>query len=181
VLFAGRLNARKGVQDLIEAFSMLRDIPRARLVLAGSTSDSRYVGELKSVVARLGLNDAVEFRGALGVKDFKAALSACTCLVLPSYQETAPMVIQEAMASGAPVIATNICGMPYQVNHGTTGYLFPPGRTAILAEYLRSLLTQPELCRTLGAAAKERAEAEYRSTSVAARTRDVYLRVLAGR
>ena len=181
VLFAGRLNARKGVQDLIQSFSVLRDIPSARLVLAGSTSDSRYVSELEAQVARLRLTEAVEFRGALSLTDFKSALSECTCLVLPSYQETAPMVIQEAMASGAPVVATNICGMPYQVDHGNTGYLFTPGRTDTLADHLKSLLTQPELCRALGAAGKEKAEAEYRSTSVAARTRDVYLRVLAGR
>ena len=178
VLFAGRLNARKGVKDLVQALPRLRDIPETKLVLAGSTSDSQYVGDLKAEIGRLGLTSVVEFRGTLSPPEFMQALSECACLVLPSYQETAPMVIQEAMACGVPVVATNICGIPYQVDHGKTGYLFPPGNIEALADKLRLLLTQPALRQEFGAAAKQKAETEYRATSVAARTRDVYLNML---
>jgi glycosyltransferase involved in cell wall biosynthesis len=180
VLFAGRLNARKGVLDLVDAISRLKDIPESRLVLAGSTSDSQYVAGLRSRIASLSLTSRVDFRGSLEPAAFMQALSECSCLVLPAYQETAPMVIQEAMACGVPVISTDICGMPYQVAHGKTGYLFPPGNIDTLADKLRMLLTQATLRQEFGAAAKEKAEKEYRSSSVAALTRDVYLRMLSG-
>lgn len=178
VLFAGRLIARKGVKDLIQAMSRLRDIPEVRLVLAGSTSDSQYVAELKSQIDSLGWTSSVDFCGTLEPAAFMRALSECSCLVLPAYQETAPMVIQEAMACGVPVIATDICGIPYQVEHNQTGYLFPPGDVDALAENLRLLLTQDTLRQEFGAAARKKADSEYRSTSVAARTRDVYLNML---
>lgn len=178
VLFAGRVKKLKGVTDLVHAMSFLTDFSDVRLVLAGSTADREYVSELKAQITRLGLEESVEFRGTLNRSAYMRELSECACLVLPSYQENAPMAIQEAMASGVPVIATNICGIPYQVDHGKTGYLYPPGEIDALASYLRAVLTQPALRAQFGNLAREKAEIEYLSTNVAAKTRDVYLSIL---
>lgn len=178
ILFAGRLTARKAVKELIQAVSLLDRASGLQLVLAGSTADQRYVTELKAQALRLGLTDVVQFRGSLNMEDFLRELSECACLVLPSYQETAPMVIQEAMASGVPVIASNICGIPFQVDDGKTGFLVPPGNADAIADQLRKLLFDSTARELFGAAAREKAEREFRAEAVAHRTIEVYKEML---
>ncbi len=80
--------------------------------------------------------------------------SRAEALVLPSYQETAPMVIQQAMAAGLAVIATKICGVPYQIEHDVTGLLYTAGSVDELATLLRRLGTEPSLGKRLGEAAR---------------------------
>jgi glycosyltransferase involved in cell wall biosynthesis len=174
ILFAGRLYALKGVKDLLRAISTMTTIDHPQLVLAGSLADKPYVSELKSEVARLGLTDIVDFRGSLGRKQFLEELSRCACLVLPSYQETAPMVIQEAMACGVPVVASNICGIPYQVRDGQTGFLVSPGDIDGLTDRLTTLLSDATMRAAFGKAARKRAEDEYRASTIARKTIDVY-------
>lgn len=88
------------------------------------------------------------------------------------------MVIQEAMASGLPVIASDICGIPYQIDHEESGFLFPPGDIEALTDRLNRLLTDDVTRKRFSAAAKARAENEYRASAVAKRTLDVYRQVL---
>jgi len=178
ILFMGRLYALKGVKDLIEAASQLRSRHDLEIVLAGSLVDTEYVSELKETVNRLDMVDKVEFRGILPIEHVLDELSRCACLVLPSYQETAPMVIQEAMASGVPVIASNICGIPHQVEDKMTGLLFSPGNVDELASRLDLLLTDAAMREEFGRAAKLRAENEYRAIIVAGKTVDVYQKIL---
>ena len=84
------------------------------------------------------------------------------------------MVIQEAMASGVPIVASNICGIPYQVDDGKTGFLVPPGDIEALADRLSTLLSNGAMREQFGAAARLRAENEYRAATVARKTLDVY-------
>lgn len=174
ILFAGRLNARKAVKELVQAVSLLDQTAGLQLVLAGSMGDHKYVNEVKAQVASCGLSDVVQFRGSLNLDAFLKELSQSACLVLPSYQETAPMVIQEAMACGVPVIASDICGIPYQVADGETGFLIPPGNVESLADRLCRLLSDTLARERFGAAARQKAELEYRAEAVARRTIEVY-------
>ena len=174
ILFAGRLYALKGVKDLLHVVSRMRNFDNLQLVLAGSLADNAYVRELKADVARLGLKNIVEFRGILGRKQFLEELSRCACLVLPSYQETAPMVVQEAMACGVPVVASNIGGIPYQVRDGQTGFLVSPGDIDGLTDRLTTLLSDATMRAAFGKAARKRAEDEYRASTIARKTIDVY-------
>lgn len=178
ILFLGRLYALKGVKDLLVAASKVASRTELKIILAGSLSDSRYVAELKDLVVRLNISESVEFTGILSMDRVLYELAKCTCLVLPSYQETAPMVIQEAMAGGVPIIATNICGIPYQIQHGTTGLLFPPGDVHSLTEHLTLLLSNDSLRRQYGQAAKEFAIREYHASIVAEKTVETYQRIL---
>jgi glycosyltransferase involved in cell wall biosynthesis len=84
------------------------------------------------------------------------------------------MIIQEAMAAGLPVIATDICGIPYQVEDGRSGSLFSPGDVESLADKLNALLSSKALRERYSGAARLRAEAEYRASTVAEKTIDVY-------
>ena len=174
ILFLGRLCERKGVKELLRAISGIAKTDDLRVVLAGSLADKKYVSELKANVAHAGLTDIVDFRGILDSSQILEELSRCACLVLPSYQETAPMVIQEAMACGVPVIASNICGIPHQVDDGKTGFLVPAGHIDVLADRLSTLLSNQALREEFSRAARIRAESEYRATTVARKTINVY-------
>jgi glycosyltransferase involved in cell wall biosynthesis len=178
ILFLGRLYALKGVRDLVSAVSRLVAVDNLQLVLAGSLADRKYVDDLKIQIGRLDLNVSVQFTGILPTEELLSELSRCSCLVLPSYQETAPMVIQEAMAAGVPVIASNICGIPYQMEHNETGLLFSPGNIDELTYCLKTLLASASKREEFGLAAKQRAAQEYRAAAVAQKTLDVYRHVM---
>jgi glycosyltransferase involved in cell wall biosynthesis len=178
ILFLGRISSLKGIKDLVCATAKLRNISDLRLRLAGPTSDRGYMNEIESAIRQLDLETVVDFLGNLGPHELLDELSRCACLVLPSYQETAPMVIQEAMAAGVPVIASNICGIPYQVRDGVTGFLFPPGNVNSLAQCLNELLSNPELRDIYGQNGRQFANSYYRSDKVACSTLDVYRDVL---
>ena len=115
------------------------------VVLAGSLDNTEYVAEVKRAVAQQGLSDCFVFKGLLNETEVLDEFSRCALLVLPSYQETAPMVIQQAMACGVPVVATRICGVPDQVTDGVTGLLYEPHDVKTLAGHLERLLKDGDL------------------------------------
>lgn len=174
ILFAGRLIPRKGVTDLVEAFTLGLDQAGVRLVLAGSLADKVYVQRLKQKIDELGIASRVEFLGLLKEPDLLDEFGRAALLVLPSYQETAPMVIQQAMAASIPVVATRICGIPGQVENDKTGLLFEPGDVGALAGHLARLVASKSLREQMGHAARAKALAEYHSERVAQQTLAVY-------
>lgn len=178
ILFAGRLYALKGVIELIRATATVAQHREINLVLAGSMEDHDYVAQLRMEAARLGITDRIAFRGLLSEVELRDELARAALLVLPSYQETAPMVIVEAMAAGVPVVATNVGGISRQIEHGVTGLLVNPGDVEALSRALLRLLSDDELRRSAGRAAKEAALDEYRAANVANRTVDVYRNVI---
>lgn len=178
IIFAGRLYALKGISDLISAVAKCSHRDQVKLIIAGPISDTSYEDELKRDVLRNDLTDQVEFRGPLRTDEFLAELSTCSCLVLPSYQETAPMVIQEAMAARVPVIASNICGIPYQIRDRKTGLLVTPGDTDQLANLLDELLGDPVLRERLSNAARQQAEEEFQAARIADKTVGVYREII---
>jgi glycosyltransferase involved in cell wall biosynthesis len=175
ILFAGRVTERKGVSDLLAALGTLDTT--AHVTLAGSLADRAYVDRVRALTQRLGIEQRVHFAGLLDLERLKQELAECSCLALPSYQETAPMVIQEALAAGVPVVATAICGVPYQVEHGETGFVYPPGDIAALAGHLSELLADPALRARFGQQAREFARKNYSATAVAAETARIYAKV----
>lgn len=173
VLYAGRLIRRKGILDLIKAFSFVEGV-ECRLILAGACPDSRYLGQIKAQVEQLGLRDRVIVCGHLTESQMLKEFALAEVLVLPSYQETAPMVIQQAMAAGIPVIASRICGIPYQLRDGVDGLLFSPGDLAELSNRLKTILSDAALARVLGENSRERALLHFQSSSVARATITAY-------
>jgi glycosyltransferase involved in cell wall biosynthesis len=179
VIFAGRLRALKGINDLITAVGHIAPSQDVELVLAGSVREHAYVDQLKNQAIRLGIAEKVHFLGLLSVEQLRDELSRSAVLVLPSYQETAPMVIVEAMAAGIPVIATNVGGVSYDVIDGVTGYLIEPADVLALADRLRKLLSDAELRRSFGDAGKRSVIEKNRALRVAERTIEVYRQVRA--
>lgn len=174
ILFLGRLYALKGIKELILAAAELPRPQQTRIILGGSLADANYVAELRNLAERKNLSKSLTICGILSFTDVLDQLSRCTCLVLPSYQETAPMVIQEAMAAGVPVIASEIGGIPYQVIDKKTGFLIAPGDVGALADRLSILNADSSLRQEMGLAARQKAQSEYRAEIVAKKTFDVY-------
>jgi len=181
LLFAGKIIPRKGILDLIRACHIVtnRDYD-CRLILAGSLEDAHYVAEVKCLIRKLGLCNHVSLTGLLSEQSILQEFRSASVLVLPSYQETAPMVIQQAMAAGIPVIATRICGIPYQVVNGTTGLLYTPHDVHALAEHITTVLKNDDLRLRMGAEGKRKADTEYRAAIVAEKTVKFYQEIVNG-
>lgn len=143
VLFVGSLIARKGVDTLIHAFAqLLHDLPDAvegqthRLVLVGEGPEQDW---LAALAAGLGIAGAVEFAGFLAQAEVAGLMRRARLFVLPSHEEGQGVVLLEAMASGTPVIASDVGGIPEVVQLGT-GCLTPPGDVQALAGQMVRLL-----------------------------------------
>lgn len=178
ILFAGRLLPLKGVSDLLAATATIAKSQHVRLVLAGSLENRRHVANLRSQAAELNIQEIVHFRGILDEAELLSEFAQASVLVLPSYQETAPMVIQEAMAAGVPVIATRVGGIPYQISDGETGLIFDPGDVQRLTEHLMSVLQDEVMRKTFANAARRYAEDHYRAEGIARRTIEAYQQIL---
>ncbi|WP_295045175.1 glycosyltransferase [uncultured Paracoccus sp.] len=142
LLFVGRLVPVKGVSVLIRAFGgIARDVPQAVLTIVG---DGPERAGLQRLVSHLGLQDRIRFTGARTQQQVAAHMAEADLFVLPSFAEGLPVVLMEAMASGLPVIATDIAGIPELVQDNATGRLVAAGDEAQLAQAIRDCLADPK-------------------------------------
>jgi glycosyltransferase involved in cell wall biosynthesis len=152
ILFLGRLEAAKGVFDLLEAVSALRGaVPDVLLVCAGE-GDRPAVARYAE---RLGIADAVKFTGWVGPSGKRALLESAAVFALPSYDEALPMSLLEAMAAGVPAVVSPVGGVPEVVVDGVSGFFAAPGDIATLQRLLTKLLLDRRLGARIGAAARE--------------------------
>ncbi len=147
--FLGSLIPAKGAHVLLEAWGRLPAElrARARLVLHGPRRHHpRYLRELESAAARVG----AELRGELRRDQVPGALAEVDLLVVPSvWYENSPLVIAEAMATGTPLVVSDIGGMAELVQEGRTGFRFATGDAADLARVLGELIADPGRLRAL--------------------------------
>ena len=151
VVMIGRLTNGKGFEDLLAAVDFL-DRKNLSVYLVG---DGPLRETLKAEIEERNLSNTIYMLGYRD--DVPAILAACDVFVLPSYREGTPRVLTEAMASGLPVIATDIAGIPEQIEDGRNGFLIEPGNTATLVERLKKLLADPELRQEMGKQGMEQA------------------------
>jgi glycosyltransferase involved in cell wall biosynthesis len=157
--YVGRLEPRKGIEDLIVAARrFLRGRPKASLTIVGARSESApagYEASLRAGARASGVMDRIEFAGWRA--DGDAAVAEFDVLCLPSRSEPYGTVAAEAAARGVPVVATRVGGVPEVVVDGETGVLVAPGDPPALAEAIGPLLDDLALRARLGARARERA------------------------
>jgi glycosyltransferase involved in cell wall biosynthesis len=155
MLYIGIISKRKNLLSLIKALNYVKkEINNFRLVVAGKIGDNDYFHEIKNYINKNHLNNYVEILGNISEEEKLKELSKMSFLVLPSLQETAPMVISEAFACGKPVVASNICGIPYMVNDEKNGFLFDPTNEKKIAEKIIYLFENPSEIRNKGISAK---------------------------
>ena len=179
ILFVGRLIRRKGLHHLLAAFDTVTRIhPEAELRLAGEiASESDYVAELRSYVRKRGQN--IAFLGPLTMSQVADEYSSSRFVVLPSKQETASVVIEEAMAAGKPVIATRVGGAPYMIDHERTGLLVDYGDEQALAGSMLRLLQDDDLRQEMAEQARDTAARRFQGRAVALRTFEMYQEIIA--
>lgn len=152
VTMVGRLVEGKGLDVLLDAVARLD----GHDVVVYVVGDGPKRADFEAAVGERGLTDVVRTLGYR--EDVDRVLAASDVFVLPSFREGTPRVISEAMASGLPVVATDIAGVPEQVEDGENGFLVRPGDAAALADRLDRLLADASLRETFGAASRDRAE-----------------------
>ena len=155
ILFVGRLVPVKGVSVLIDAFSRIADAyPDATLTIVGDGAERRKLEDMSN---QLGLEERVFFTGALNQHQVAVRMSEADLFVLPSFAEGLPVVLMEAMASGLPVIATNVAGTPELVENGVTGQLVDAGNVEQLAQVIACSLANHLLAREMARRGRVRA------------------------
>jgi exopolysaccharide biosynthesis WecB/TagA/CpsF family protein len=168
VAFSGRMMPEKGVDVLLAAALGLPDVP---FHLAG---DGTMLDEL-----RAGAPANAHFIGRCGRAEIAGFYQNARFLVVPSkWFEGCPLVISEAMSHGLPVIASRIGGLGEFVEEGVTGLLFEPGNSDDLAEKIRLLWANPELCRRLGDAGRQKARRELNGELYYQRLTAIYERAI---
>jgi glycosyltransferase involved in cell wall biosynthesis len=151
VAFSGRVSPEKGVDILIAAAAQMPDI---RFKVAG---DGPALLDLKSKAP-----GNVEFLGRLGFDELLAFYRKARILVAPSlWYEPFGMVVVDSMASGIPVIASRIGGLPFLVEDGVTGTLFEPGNPDELVHQIRRLWENTALSSAMGQAGRQRVRQQY--------------------
>jgi len=160
VLVVAHLVDWKGIDVVLRA---LRRLPLR--VVAWIVGDGPDASRLTDLCKTLGLEARVRFFGYQ--VDVSRYMQAVDCLVCPTiWAEAAGLVILEGLACRLPVIASAVGGIPEFVEDGRTGFLFPPGDDAQLAERIQRLESDPEACRRMGLEARsamvERFSAEKR-------------------
>ncbi|MGJ3509434.1 glycosyltransferase [Enemella sp. A6] len=150
VLFVGRLDQEKRVNELIDAFADLPPGINARLEIVG---DGTLRERWKTQAA--GLGDRVIFHGFVDEKELLAAYARCDVFVMPGVAELQSLVTLEAMSAGKPVIAANAMALPHLVHNGRNGWLYTPGDVAELTDRLATLLQDATLRRRMGSQSAE--------------------------
>lgn len=156
ILFVGRQTTHKGLPYLIEAFSkFVRYHTSYKLVLVGEQLEGRIDSSLVELSRKLGIENKVEFTGRVHDADVRRLMAKSRCLVLPSLAESFGMAILEAMASGTPVIASDVGGIPELVRDKYNGLLVPPAKTDRLADALETLASDVTLQKEFARRGKE--------------------------
>ncbi|MFG1922806.1 glycosyltransferase [Cryptosporangium sp. NPDC048952] len=151
VTYVGRLDVEKNVDVVIRACAVLG--LDAQLLIVGVGAERRRLSALAS-----SLGVPVTFAGFVADCDLPAAYAATDVFVNAGTAELQSLVTLEALASGKPVVAADASALPHLVLDGTTGYLFPPGDAAALADRLRRMVSDPEGRERMGAAARRLAK-----------------------
>lgn len=184
VLYFGTLVRKKGVLDLGPVFSeVVRRHPEARLLLVGRDSRDHQTGcpstwELLAASLSPAARARTEYLGARPFLEVHQHVRRAAVCLFPSYAEALPLAWMEAMACGRSVAAYDIGWAPELVRSGEDGLLVPLGKTSSLADAVISVLADPALGRSLGEAARARAESAFSADAVARRTAEWYGRLI---
>ena len=175
LVFVGRLTDQKGVVDLLEGFVLLaRSRADTRLRLLGT---GPLEARLRERAAAAGLADRVSFAGAVPQEAVRAVLAGAAAVLHPSRGEGLSCLLLEAMATGCPIVASDLPANRELIRDGEEGLLVPPGDPGALAVAAVRLLEDGELAARLGAAAHRRAAAEFSLDSVARRYLGIISRI----
>jgi len=147
-VFVGTIHPRKGIEDLVAAFSKLER--RYRLKVIG-TGDASYVREIQRRST-----DNIEWLGGQPLEQVQKEMSGAWCLVLPTRADTSPNVVKEARVIGLPVITTRNGGQASYVRDGEDGYFVECGDVGGLIKKMQVVLGSLVKAREMGDKGRKR-------------------------
>jgi glycosyltransferase involved in cell wall biosynthesis len=178
LLFAGRFEPRKGSALLSELVPELLARRAVRVVVLGEDLFGQAAGELAERCRERQRGGRLHLLGRRPAADVRAAMRQADVVLLPSRWENAPYTVLETMAAGRPLVASGVGGVPEMVEDGREALLAADQDVAAHLAAVERLLDDHELGRGLGAAARARVEREFTSDEMAARSLEVYQRVV---
>ncbi|MEN8614831.1 glycosyltransferase [Dehalogenimonas sp. THU2] len=177
VLYVGRLDKLKGIDRLIRTMSLVKT-PDCRLIVIGGDEYGRAALErLKQQAAVLGIDEKVQFIGAVPQRELPRYYSAADVVAVPSYSETFGMVALEAVACGVPVVSADVGAARLLIKEGFSGTVTPGNDPADMAEALEAWLNRDSIDRD----ALHASVRDFGWDAVAERAVSVYRKVLASR
>lgn len=180
LLTVARLVEKKGLQDVVEALTLLRaeGIP-FNWILIGEGPDKQ---QLEQAIKEKGLSQHVKLLGALPREEIRSHYLESDIFVLPAVvakngdRDGLPNVIPEAMASGLPVISCPVSAIPEMVEEGETGLLVPEHSPESLKDAIVRLIEHPELYAHLSRSGREKVENSLRFESGVVQIKDLFER-----
>lgn len=177
VITVSRLVEKNGIDDLITAVGLLRQRQvSVNLLVVGS---GPLAATLQAQAARLGLQNAVQFRGFVEHAQLPTLLQFAQVFVRPSRSEGFGLAFVEAMAAGVPVVATSVGGIPDFVHHGSTGLLCPPNDPGDVADAIQRLLEDQAMRQQLVANAQRLVRQRYDWSIIAREMNGVFTGLMA--
>ncbi|MFH1856214.1 MAG: glycosyltransferase family 4 protein [Candidatus Omnitrophota bacterium] len=169
-----RLNSVKGHRFLIAAAKELLELNKNMLfVVVGDGPEKEH---LSGMAKELEIEKKVIFLNS--IFDTAPVLKAFNVFVMPSIQEGLGLSILEAMASGLPVVASDVGGIYSLIKDGVNGFLVPPQNPSAISEAVWNIFKKPELAKEMGAYGRRIAEEKFSIESTACKTLDFYAEVL---
>lgn len=178
ILFVGRMEKRKGFRYLLAAYAQLkREFEQIRLVVVGPVSGAQSGYE--RTLEDMGIRDVV-FVGFVPYEELPRYYKTAHVFCAPATgHESFGIVLLEAMASGKPIVASNIAGYAALISPGEEGLLVEPENPWELAQALRRVLTDPDLGQAMGEKGRQKAQ-DYDWKRVSQWVMNCYLRLLGG-
>jgi D-inositol-3-phosphate glycosyltransferase len=143
LLFVGRIDPLKGIEQLLKAVSLLRNVGGLRLIVIGGDEDSGdAVKRLQDMTRELDLTDRITFRGLVKHHELPLFYNAADVTVVPSYYESFGLVALESLACGTPIVATDVGDMSNIIRQGETGFIIPDNDPPELADKISAILSK---------------------------------------
>ena len=165
----------KRTADLLDIFDAVRDRADVKLILVGDGPDR---AELEARARAKDRGDDIVFLGNYAA--IEELLPCADVMLMPSSSESFGLAALEAMSCGVPVVASRVGGLPEVVDHGKTGYLLSVGDARAMAEAAIGIVTNDDLRKTMGAAARAHAIEKFHVDAITRRYEQVYERLVAG-
>ncbi len=182
ILTVGRLSREKGTWDLLEtAKSLVESGREVRFRLCGIGETPGEEAAIREKARTLKLDGVVEFAGVLKGEALVAAYQEADLFYLPTHAEIFPNVVLEALASGLPVVTTNVPVIPEMFSENVEGVFVKPKDISEHAFALTGLVDNTDRRRSMGVAARELAETKYGVDVAAARIGDALQALAEGR
>jgi D-inositol-3-phosphate glycosyltransferase len=143
MLFVGRLEPLKGLEQLLKALSQITDTETPKLLIVGGDEYSQdRVQALQKMAMELQVQDRISFIGSVEQEKLPLFYNAADICVIPSYYESFSLVALESLACGTPVIATDVGDMKNVIRHPEAGYVIKDNSPHLLASKITQLFSQ---------------------------------------